>query len=90
MGPLGKIAPLLSKGVSGVFGLQMLKGAYHQYPDIRDAVKSGDWTKAAGAITTAVLSGGLGAMAGASCFSAARCWRGSITPRSSLCDSLGK
>ena len=54
-GPVAKIAPLLSRAVSAGFGVQMLKQAYDQYPDIRDAVSKGDWTKAAGAITTAVL-----------------------------------
>jgi hypothetical protein len=63
-GPLGKITPLLSRGIGAVFSAQLLKNAYDQYPDIRDAVNRGDWTKAAGAITTAVLSGGLGALAG--------------------------
>jgi hypothetical protein len=64
-GPFGKIAPLLGRAVSAGFGLQMLKGAYDQYPEVRDAIEKKDWTRAAGAITTAALSGGLGVMAGA-------------------------
>ena len=64
-GPVGKIAPLLGRAVSGIFSAQMLKGAYDQYPEIKDAIDKKDWTRAAGAITTAVLSGGLGVAAGA-------------------------
>jgi hypothetical protein len=63
-GPFGKIAPLLGRAVSAGFGLQMLKGAYDKYPEIRDAINKKDWTRAAGAITTAALSGGLGVLAG--------------------------
>ena len=65
MGPLGKITPLLSRAVSAGFGVQLLKSAYDQYPEIRDAIAKKDWPRAAGAITTAVLSGGLGVAAGA-------------------------
>ena len=64
MGPVGKIAPLVTKAVGGVFSVQMLKTMVDQYPEIKDAVQKGDWTRAAGAITTAALSGGLGVMAG--------------------------
>ena len=65
IGPFGKIAPLLSRAVSGGFSLQMLKGTYDQSPEIQDAVSKKDWPRAAKAITTAVLSGGLGIAAGA-------------------------
>lgn len=64
IGPLGKIAPLLSRGISAGFGVQALKSAYDQSPEIQDAIHKKDWPRAAGAITTAVLSGALGAAAG--------------------------
>ena len=65
MGPLKEISPLLPRLLSGGFGVQMLKGAYDQIPEVKDAIAKKDWTRAAGAITTAALSGGLGVAAGA-------------------------
>jgi ddrB-like ParB superfamily domain len=65
MGPVAKIAPLLTKAVGAGFGVQMMKTMVDQVPEVRDAVQKKDWPRAASAITTAALSGGLGAMAGA-------------------------
>jgi len=64
MGPVGKIAPLLSRAVSAGFGVQMLKSVVDQSPEVADAVQKKDWPRAAEAITKAALTGGLGVLAG--------------------------
>lgn len=64
MGPVAKIAPLLSRAVGAGFGVQMLKSVYDQSPEVQDAIAKKDWPRAAEAITKAAGTGLLGVMAG--------------------------
>jgi hypothetical protein len=64
MGPVAKIAPLLSRAVGAGFGVQMLKSVYDQSPEVQDAIAKKDWPRAAEAITKALGTGLLGVAAG--------------------------
>ena len=55
-GTAGRLAPRL---VSGVFTAQMLKGAYDQFPEFRDALDRGDESEARRILTHLVATGAL-------------------------------
>jgi hypothetical protein len=60
-GTAGRLAPRL---VSGVFTAQMLKGAYDEFPEFRDAMDRGDEAEARRILTHIVASGAMAYLGG--------------------------
>jgi hypothetical protein len=71
-GGLGMLRGLAKKvgtrGLSGLFSFSMMKGAYDQYPELKEAMDRGDKSEALRFLTRLVISGAMGTMAGAHAF----------------------
>jgi len=68
LGMLGKISTLLPRTISAGFGIEMLRQAYQQSPEVQKAWKAGDAPAVASAITRMALSGAFGSLAFAHAF----------------------
>lgn len=63
LGMLGKISRLLPRTISAGFGIDMLRQAYQQSPEVQKAWKAGDAPAVASAVTRMALSGAFGSLA---------------------------